>query len=69
MEDVKNYLNRSRVIGEEVDLTGYLVDTNEGLYLFGDHYPEDYNYEYGVKILNKNIIYPILSCVPALGGG
>ena len=52
-----------------MDLTGYLVDANEGLFLLGDHYPEDYDYKYRIKISNQNIIYSILSCVPALGGG
>ncbi|MDC6238155.1 hypothetical protein [Ralstonia solanacearum] len=55
--------------GDRVELSGWLVETNDGLYILGDHYPEDYNYPCRVRIENGNIIYPILEKVPNLGGG
>ena len=69
MQDVKKYLTGKRRVDESLDLTGYLVDTNDGLFLLGHHEPEDYDFEYRVKITNQNIIYPVLKQVPALGGG
>ena len=51
------------------DLTGWLVDMSTGLRLLGHHYPENYNYEYSLKISNSNIIYQILKSVPSLAGG
>ncbi|MBU9162154.1 hypothetical protein [Burkholderia multivorans] len=55
--------------GDRFELFGWLVDTDDGLFVLGDHYPEDYLYPYRVKIKNGNIIYPILENVPSLGGG
>lgn len=55
--------------GDSVELSGWLVDTNDGLCVLGDHYPEDYDHSCRVLIRNGNIIYPILESVPSLGGG
>lgn len=55
--------------GDRVELSGWLVETNDGLYILGDHYPEDYNYPCRVRIENGNIIYPILEKVPNLEEG
>ncbi|MCO8502481.1 hypothetical protein ABEG10_13450 [Burkholderia cenocepacia] len=55
--------------GDHLKLTGWLVDTNDGLYILGDHYPEDYAYALRVKVENGDIMYPILEKVPSLGGG
>nr|CUV58574.1 protein of unknown function [Ralstonia solanacearum] len=55
--------------GDFVELSGWLVDKEEGLFLLGYHCPKDYNYPDRVKIENGNIIYPILAAVPSLGGG
>ena len=68
--DVKEYLTTQKIhAGDRLCLSGWLVDKNEGLYILGDHYPEDYAYEYCLKIGNSNIIYQILREVPSLGGG
>ena len=68
--DVKNFLNSNDyVVGNEVELTGWLVDQKDGLFLLGDHYPENYEYKYKIKISNPDIIYQILRTVPSLGGG
>jgi len=55
--------------GYRIELSGWLVETDEGLYVLGDHYPEDYFYPSRVRITNDNIVYPILEKVPSLGGG
>ncbi|QCX47881.1 hypothetical protein [Ralstonia pseudosolanacearum] len=55
--------------GDFVELSGWLVDKEEGLFLLGHHYPKDCNYPDRVRIENGNIIYPILAVVPSLGGG
>jgi hypothetical protein len=52
-----------------VALTGWVVDTEDGLYVLGDHYPENYDFPARIKILNENIIYQILTSVSSLGGG
>lgn len=70
MMDVKDLLNSNNyVVGNDVELTGWLVDQKDGLFLLGDHYPENYGYEYRIKISNSDIIYQILKIVPSLGGG
>ena len=55
--------------GDRVEVSGWLVDTDDGLFVLGDHYPEDYEYPFRVKIENGNIMHPILNSVPSLGGG
>ncbi|MBB6584441.1 hypothetical protein [Ralstonia solanacearum] len=55
--------------GDFIELSGWLVDKEEGLFILGDHYPEDRNYPDRVKIKNGNIIYPILASVASFGGG
>jgi hypothetical protein len=68
--DVKELFNlKEYAVGINVELTGWLVDKKEGLFLLGDHWPENYEYEFGIKISNFNIMYPILKAVPSLGGG
>ncbi|MEY1594084.1 hypothetical protein AB3K92_35345 [Burkholderia sp. Bmkn7] len=68
--DVKDLLDsRSLKPGDRIEVSGWLVDTSDGLYILGDHWPENYEYPYRVKIANGNIMYPILEQVPSLGGG
>ncbi|NTZ87215.1 hypothetical protein FCJ61_30575 [Burkholderia metallica] len=55
--------------GDRVEVSGWLVDTEDGLFVLGDHYPEDYEYPFKVKVDNGNIMYPILNSIPSLGGG
>jgi hypothetical protein len=52
-----------------IRVSGWLVDWKDGLYLLGDHFPEDYDYPFRIKISNSNVIYAILQEVPTLGGG
>ncbi|MDO5693069.1 MAG: hypothetical protein Q4G70_11440 [Pseudomonadota bacterium] len=68
--DVKEFLlSTSNMPGIRVELTGWLVDQAEGLFLLGDHYPEDYSYPFKIKISNSNIMYQIIKTIPQLGGG
>jgi hypothetical protein len=68
--DVKELLSsKEYVVDKDVELTGWLVDQKQGLFLLGDHWPENYEYEFKIRISNFNIIYPILKTVPSLGGG
>lgn len=68
--DVKAALNSVELKnGDSVELTGWLVDKSEGLFILADHFPENYNYPTKIKIVNQNIIYPILEVIPSLGGG
>ena len=68
--DVKEMLASANLkSGDHVELSGWLVDTNDGLYVLGDHYPEDYDYPFRAQITNGNVMYPILEKVPSLGGG
>ncbi|WP_172830394.1 hypothetical protein [Ralstonia solanacearum] len=55
--------------GDFIELSGWLVDKEEGLFLLGDHDPKDHNYQGRVKVGNGNVIYPILASVPSFGGG
>ncbi len=55
--------------GDFVELSGWLIDREEGLFIFGDNYPEDRNCPDRVKIKNGNVIYPILASVASFGGG
>jgi hypothetical protein len=55
--------------GDSAELSGWLVDTDNGLFILGDHFPEDYFFPYRIRIANDNIIYPILNKIPTLGGG
>ena len=68
--DVKDLVNSNCISMDAlIEVTGWLVDQENGLFLLGDHYPEDFNFPIKVKISNSNIIYPILNVVPRLGGG
>ncbi|NML35549.1 hypothetical protein [Paraburkholderia antibiotica] len=68
--DVQEMLASQEIrCGVHVELSGWLVDTDDGLFVLGDHYPEDYCYPCRVKIENGNIMYPILERIPSLGGG
>ncbi|MCT7329674.1 hypothetical protein [Ralstonia mojiangensis] len=68
--DVNEALKSNDIkVGQHVELSGWLVDKPEGLFLLGDHSPENYNYPQKIRITNGNIIYPILGIVPSLGGG
>jgi hypothetical protein len=68
--DICEFLISSRVnVGDRVELTGWLVDASDGLYILGDHTPEDIDFPCRVLVGNGNVIYPILEKVPCLGGG
>lgn len=68
--DVKELLSSNCISTDAlVEVTGWLVDQENGLFLLGEHYPEDFNFPIKIKISNSNIIYPILNVVPRLGGG
>ncbi|MCP1574472.1 hypothetical protein J2S30_002851 [Herbaspirillum rubrisubalbicans] len=68
--DVKDFLVTDYLTTDDViEVTGWLVDQNEGLFLLGEHYPEDFDFPIKVRISKSNVIYPILSVVPELGGG
>lgn len=68
--DIKEALKRRDLnAGDDVELSGWLVDTNDGLYILGDHFPEDFLYPHRIRVENGNIIYPILDKIPALAGG
>ncbi|MCA1325554.1 hypothetical protein [Herbaspirillum sp. alder98] len=68
--DVKELLNSSSISTDAlIEVTGWLVDQTNGLFLLGEHYPEDFDFPIKVKISNSNVIYPILKVVPSLGGG
>jgi len=68
--DVMSFLNSVKYSdGDEVFLTGWLVDHKDGLFILADHFPEDYDFKYRVKICNFNIMYQILEKIPSLGGG
>ncbi|WP_157178764.1 hypothetical protein [Herbaspirillum rubrisubalbicans] len=68
--DVKELLSSNCISTDAlVEVTGWLVDQENGLFLLGEHYPDDFNFPIKIKISNSNIIYPILNVVPRLGGG
>jgi len=68
--DVRDVLTLPSIkSGDHIKVSGWLVDTNDGLFVLGDHYPEDYNYPHRLKISNGNIIYEILAKIPSLVGG
>ncbi|MCA8150845.1 hypothetical protein [Burkholderia contaminans] len=62
-------LSTSLKSGDRIEISGWLVDTDDGLYVLGDHSPESYEFPIRVKISNGNIMYPILDSIPSLGGG
>ena len=68
--DVKDILENSTFDSDSyVEITGWLVDRNEGLFILGDHSPEDFDFPYRLKVSNQNLMYQILRVVPSLGGG
>jgi|SRR5471032_671500 len=68
--DVKFFLeSKDNIPKGMIELTGWLVDQEEGLFLLGDHFPEDYNYKYKIKISNSNIMYKVVEEIPSLAGG
>lgn len=70
MVDVKDFLtSKNKSSTQCVTLTGWLIDKNDGLYILGEHFPENYNYEFKIKIHNFNIMHQILRFIPSLGGG
>lgn len=42
-----------------VELIGWLIDRNDGLYLVADHAPLNWDFPLQVKIVNENIMYLI----------
>ena len=68
--DVKDILKNSMFDPDSnVEVTGWLVDRGDGLFILGDHLPEDLDFPYRLKIANQNMMYQILRVVPSLGGG
>ncbi|WP_433693513.1 hypothetical protein [Herbaspirillum seropedicae] len=68
--DVKELLGSNYISTDTlIEVTGWLVDQANGLFLLGEHYPENFDFSMKIKISESNIIYPILNVVPALGGG
>lgn len=68
--DVKDFLREHIFISSgDAEISGWLVDSDDGLFILGEHFPEDLNYRYRLKISNQNIMYQILRAVPSLGGG
>lgn len=68
--DVKDFLVADYLTTDDViEVTGWLVDQDEGLFVLGEHHPEDFDFPIKVRISKSNAIYPILSVVPELGGG
>lgn len=67
--DVKDALNFPDLKEGAVELTGWIVDRADGLFILGGHYPENYDYPYRMKVINGNIIYSILKTIPSLAGG
>lgn len=66
-----NDLLRERIFipSGDAEVSGWLVDREDGLYILGEHFPEDFDYPYRLRIANQNIMYQILRAVPSLGGG
>lgn len=68
--DVRDVLESSTLKeGDSIELMGWLVDRSDGLYVLGRHDPKEYEYPHRMKIVNGNIIYPILDKIPQLAGG
>lgn len=68
--DIKDVLRLTGADYESsLDLTGWLVDTKDGLYLLGDHFPEDFNFPERIRIADGNIMYLIRKKISCLGGG
>jgi len=55
--------------GDKIEVNGWLVDMADGLYILGDHYPEDYDFPEKIRVVNGNIMYQILRRVSSLVGG
>jgi hypothetical protein len=68
--DVKEFLNsKENYVGNRLRLSGWLLDKKEGLFLLGDHFPEDYGHPIKIRVSNGDIMYSILKVIPSLGGG
>lgn len=71
--DVREILEMPGQIGFStplaVEITGWLVDKQDGLYILGDHYPIDHNFPYQIKVENGDIMHAILAGVSSFGGG
>lgn len=52
-----------------IELTGWLMDRNDGLYLVADHAPLNWDFLLRVKIVNDNIMYLIQKKISFYGGG
>lgn len=48
--NVKEFARTYDMINSEVELHGWLVDTEDGLFLWGYHKPRDYDYPRRIKI-------------------
>jgi hypothetical protein len=68
--EVSDILNSKMLkTGDKIEVNGWLVDMADGLYILGDHYPEDYDFPERIRVLNGNIMYEILKHVSSLVGG
>lgn len=64
--DVKDLLKNPMFDHDSnVEVTGWLVDRGDGLFILGDHLPEDFDFPYRLKIANHNMMYQILRAVPS----
>ena len=67
--DVSELLTSSPSLGAEVSVTGWILDTRDGLFLLGAHEPRDRFFPIRIKINNANVMHAISEVVPLLGGG
>jgi hypothetical protein len=67
--DVMNVFDGKLKVGSVVELSGWIVDRNGGLFLLADHFPLDFDFPICIEVLNSNVIYPILDVIPSLAGG
>lgn len=68
--DVKDLLKNSMDDHDsKIEVAGWLVDREDGLFILDDHLQESCDFPCGLKIENQNLMYQILRVVPSLGGG
>ncbi|MEN7531923.1 hypothetical protein [Cupriavidus sp. DL-D2] len=69
MEDVAMLNLTDAMVGSEITLVGWLADREDGLFLLDNHHPEDINHLLRIRLVNGDVMYPILASVPSLVGG
>lgn len=71
--DVREVLEMSESPGlsihSTIEVTGWLVDRQDGLYILGDHHPMDHDFPYAIKVESGDIMHAILAAVSSFGGG